>query len=443
MNMIKPNHDNISGTGAGARRFAWNVGMQLGALAAVLVGTSCMDAPPEEPNESTVEEISPQDGSWVTGMVDTPDGRKALTYHIEHGRAIWEADIDLGDATEVARRGVTRSNARSSDSFRWPNAIVPYVLQSGMPQAAAVTQAIAHWSSRTMFRFVQRTTEADYVYIYNDPTSDACYSSAIGRGTGQQTIRLAPGCGFPAIVHEIGHVIGLFHEQSRADRDQFITINTSNIQPGKERQFLQSGSVAQDLWPFDFDSIMLYSPYAFAADPSIPTMYKANTFLQTWTPNTTGLSLSDIRAAMRMALPPGATPVHLQSSGSSKCLAADPGLTTTGGGAFVYDCGAYANELWYRYAVPGTTSYRLVNAYTGFCLSSGAFSAGFQVYQDNCHTQAPPSIEAWTAQTVDTYWQVYRSQLTPVCLDAPGTANFSRVQVSACTSSASEKMFAY
>lgn len=51
---------------------------------------------------------------------------------------------------------------------------------------------------------------------------------------GSQTISIGNGCERMATVcHEMMHAIGIWHEQSRADRDDYVKIEWSNIQSGK------------------------------------------------------------------------------------------------------------------------------------------------------------------------------------------------------------------
>ena len=55
----------------------------------------------------------------------------------------------------------------------------------------------------------------------------------IGRRGGAQQISLAQGCLVKGIViHEMMHVLGFFHEQSRRDRDNYIVIQFGNIRRG-------------------------------------------------------------------------------------------------------------------------------------------------------------------------------------------------------------------
>ena len=67
-----------------------------------------------------------------------------------------------------------------------------------------------------------------------------CFSF-IGRVGGSQDISIGQGCEFRGIVmHEMFHALGRFHEQSRPDRDQYVSIQTANIQAGECRCVFES-----------------------------------------------------------------------------------------------------------------------------------------------------------------------------------------------------------
>ncbi len=68
------------------------------------------------------------------------------------------------------------------------------------------------------------------------------------------------------VRHEFGHIAGLGHTQGRADRDENITVHTDFIAAGRVQEF----RVLSDyrlIGPYDSDSIMHYTSWAFAEGP--------------------------------------------------------------------------------------------------------------------------------------------------------------------------------
>lgn len=60
----------------------------------------------------------------------------------------------------------------------------------------------------------------------------SCWSS-IGRSGGKQRLSLGKGCERKGTaIHEFMHALGFFHEQSRLDRDKYVTVYWNNIEKG-------------------------------------------------------------------------------------------------------------------------------------------------------------------------------------------------------------------
>ncbi|MDX2006041.1 MAG: M12 family metallopeptidase [Meiothermus sp.] len=207
---------------------------------------------------------------------------KTYRYEVRDGRAIFEGDIVIGNVEDLERvraQGLFHDKERkclvfycwnADRDYRWPGGVVPFVLDGSVTSAGAgglTQQAMNLWQAATPVRFVQRTSQSDFVAFVVDPGIEGCGESAVGRQGGRQEIRFKATCDFGRVAHEIGHALGLWHEQSREDRDRYIKVNLSNVREGLEHNFEKHVGDGLDIGAYDFDSIMHYGPNAFCKDP--------------------------------------------------------------------------------------------------------------------------------------------------------------------------------
>ena len=144
---------------------------------------------------------------------------------------------------------------------RWSNDIAYYAFDPAVSQTNRNRTRIAmdQWEATSNIRFIPRTNQSNYIYIQNS-TGNNSYVGMIG---GKQELNMVSWEYTYVIVHELGHALGLWHEQSRADRDSYIYVDFAEVQSGYANQF-NIMSFASTVGDYDFASVMHYHPYGFA-----------------------------------------------------------------------------------------------------------------------------------------------------------------------------------
>ncbi|KAG8192042.1 hypothetical protein JTE90_025308 [Oedothorax gibbosus] len=199
----------------------------------------------------------------------------------------FEGDIILETAQD--------KNAVRNENLKWPGGIVPYTIARdfGKKGRQEIKRAVNEFARHSCVKFVPRTDQRDYLSIVRG----AGCSSHVGRRGGKQELTLAPPCDrVTTVMHEFMHALGFWHEQSRTDRDDYVSIRWENIKPGDEHNFLKYNlDVVQFLGEgYDYSSLMHYGDRYFSKN-EMPTIVPKRPVGKYGIGQKIGFSRTDIR----------------------------------------------------------------------------------------------------------------------------------------------------
>jgi astacin len=348
---------------------------------------------------SLVASVAWADGPGATREQGIFRGQK-VSYLQAGGLKMFEGDMLLDHVVPFPTRGVSvRPDAIgiAYAQYLWPAdtkgvAEIPYIVTSA---ATNLNQALTAFNKtfEGVIQFVKRDGQADYVNFNFDPNnfSGQC-ESYVGHIGGEQATGGSGACSLGTLLHEMGHIVGLYHEQSRPDRNSYITVNFANVIKGSEGNFDQPQDNLQDLGLFDYASIMEYIPYAFTRNgaPVIETIPPGMPLS-----NQTGYTAADIDGVKRLY---GKFPhtVTVTSNPPSLSVMVD-GATVTTPATFTW-----ALKSTHTLAVPPSAQTLAGGTYVyGRWNDSTAASHSITVAQGNNMVTQPGALPAVTVYTAN------------------------------------------
>ncbi|XP_005092556.2 meprin A subunit beta [Aplysia californica] len=209
---------------------------------------------------------------WKTNFTQADDGEPGQKLHLTSSTPTHDF---LDDPSSSPQRPDMQVKERL-----WPSGVIPYVIDETYPRHVAsliklamdeIANAVNSPGGPKCIQFKPHETEMNYIEV---APGDTCSSFVGNMRRGRQEVIVGQGCEHKGVImHELLHAVGFWHEHTRPDRDQYIDIHLNNVLISNRYNFeVQNHSVLTLNLPYDYGSIMHYSPYEFAINTTEPTI---------------------------------------------------------------------------------------------------------------------------------------------------------------------------
>ncbi|PPR06721.1 hypothetical protein CVT24_013041 [Panaeolus cyanescens] len=189
-------------------------------------------------------------------IFDDRYGYRNVSYFVRNGLAIIDGDVAYGpvqnllankfDLKDAGKRR-RASSVYAGSGFTWPNGNITYRYDSDgteLSVSSFVNDAIARWTKEapylTFFQLDNIAKPENGVLLITSNVCDGCWAT-LGYANVPLFMNLQQGCKTPGwdpgacdsdvTTHEFGHVLGLYHEHQRPNREGYVHYQCANLMP--------------------------------------------------------------------------------------------------------------------------------------------------------------------------------------------------------------------
>uniref|UniRef100_A0A0N4Z4H3 Zinc metalloproteinase n=1 Tax=Parastrongyloides trichosuri TaxID=131310 RepID=A0A0N4Z4H3_PARTI len=224
---------------------------------------------------------------------------KQAEYLIEEAKLKLEAkksgNLNKSSEKEIANKLKKNRAFKKNSKYKWTFPI-PYYVDSSLSDKN-IDIALKNIEKETCVRFKKMKSLIQQPGLrFFKGTGCYSYIGPIYQNR-PQDVSIGYGCDYVGIIeHEAFHALGVFHEQSRPDRDNYLSIHLENVSPSMKHNYAKSSLVDSEAFgvPYDYGSVMQYGRTAFSNNGK-DTMVPKNSFYKDVIGNKGEMQFNDIK----------------------------------------------------------------------------------------------------------------------------------------------------